>query len=185
MNTNIFDYPLWQRLVRTAFLIFGLALSVFMLVSILISLILSVLDPARQLGAEVLSTLIPLGVTFLFALGFLVVYLMFPSIHIRESGLQIRTPIYRSGWLSWDQLDVKELWLPSRKQGILGVIAEDISPLYAIIGLTQFLGAGKRAFLIHHTLDGYQHLLTILREKRPDLFEESDKLPNKEKLNNK
>lgn len=175
MNTITYNYPFWQRLVRTAFLILGLSTSLIIFASILISLVVSGLDPAYPLNAsDILSTVILMGAFFLFSLIFLVTYIMFPSIHVRDTDLRIRTPIYQSNWLTWDKIDdVKEIWFSNRYNKLVAIIVKDISPLYAIIGFTQFLGSGKRAFVIHHTIDDYQKLLTTLREKRPDLFEGS------------
>jgi hypothetical protein len=172
MERKTFDYPRWQHFTRTIIVAYVLLLSAIMAIVLLFSLASGVETSGHDFGlAQLVEVLISFVGISLLIIGSLAVYMMFPAIHVRADEFKISTLLYQSNWMSWEEIMmVKELWLSYRKQLLLAVVVKDISLLYAVIGLTQFLG-GQRAFLIHKSLNNHQDLMTLFHEKRPDLFE--------------
>lgn len=98
---------------------------------------------------------------------FILTFVQSVAVHVRGDGFRISTLFYTSEWLGWQEINsIRPHWFYDR---ILTVSVDKISPLYDLVGAFQLVGS--RAFLIYKGgINGYEELIEILRQKRPDLF---------------
>lgn len=91
--------------------------------------------------------------------------IMFPGITIRPDGFKIHSRISATRWLTWQTIHKARL-SPIGNFWFLGI--KGLGPLYWPAGFMWRLGAG--GIQISRHIDGYNELMRILREKRPDIF---------------
>lgn len=164
-----FEYTLRYQLIRVAFL------GALLLgdITICLSTILSVRALTGWTPPPNMRVPSELSVVFLNLLGLgllngilILVFSASPAIHVRNDRFRISTLFYKSKWLDWKDIDdIKLHWL---YRNIITVSITEISPIYSLVGAFQLVGA--RAFLISKGIDGYEELVELFREKRPDLF---------------
>ena len=176
---EIFHYPLWLRTLD------GCSWAFFILYmgSILCVLATSI-GSSRELFTE-LSLLKERVVNFgLMALVAIImigmataVMIRQPNIRTRNDGFQLFAPPYQSKWLAWDDIKkIKKRHSSSTKQHhTYAVILKgtEISPLYSILTFAWALD-GYRAFILTNKIQQFDRLISLIREKRPDLFTECE-----------
>lgn len=170
-----FDYPFFSKLIRIGYLIIALVVTIVVAISSVLT-VLTVFTGfvlPSNVGVPENPSIILLNVLFvcIFVGIALVNHLMFPAIRVGEDSFQLRTVTYESRWFKWAEISrIKEHWLSNRRRRILGFVIKDLNPIYFLLGILQLYGAP--AFFINDKLKGYEQLLEIIQEKRPDLFEQ-------------
>lgn len=109
---------------------------------------------------------------FLSVLGFnfLSLHVSNPSIVVQGERFRLQTALYKSQWFTWDKINaIEKPWtpLPTTKQ-IYGIAVEGLNPLFIVAGVNAQMG--QRAFIVTSDLEDFDLLLSILKEKRPDMF---------------
>jgi hypothetical protein len=90
-----------------------------------------------------------------------------PSIAVSEQGIQVRSLIHESPWLSWTAIKkVRGSFIRSQRFWLIGI--EGLGWPYKLNGLLFWLGTG--GFQVAPYIEDYQGLMKVLRERRPDLF---------------
>lgn len=171
-----FKYPFIYRLTRISFLIFAFIMELVVLSSMLATLITNLTDyslPPRITVPENPSSILE-GILFIFVFSviFLMNHLLFPTIYVEDSGLRIKTEIYKSRVFGWDEIVwIKEHRRSTKRRKFIVLHIERMSPIFHLIGLTQLYD--PPVFLISDRIKNFEALLEILRNKRPELFESS------------
>jgi hypothetical protein len=90
-----------------------------------------------------------------------------PSITVSEKGIQVRSLIGESSWLSWAAIKkARSSFMPSQQFWMIGV--EGLGWPYKLNGLLFWLGTG--GFQVTQSIEDYHGLMEVLRKRRPDLF---------------
>lgn len=170
--TLVFEYPLRHRLPMLLISVFILLIELLILAGVLVSLIRLITGQTllSSTGTDEPGTLIAATVFLVFmSLGMILVHLMFPAIHIRNSGFRISRLFYTSPWLNWSDIDgIRTHWLSRKRRQMIGIKIRGIAPIYGLIGAVQLLGS--KGFLVYDGIHDFAGLMELLRRQRPDLF---------------
>lgn len=164
MPYKVYKYPRFQKGINVV-------LFILFVVGALVAFIASMMnligrnDIGMQDMAGVLSTLV---VGFGLVLIALTVNMLTPDIRVQNDGLQIQTAFYQSEWLQWEDIVfVKRHPLSTKRRKMHSIGIGAIHPIYSLVGLTQQMGG--RGFVITQKIQGYDELMKIVEEHRPDL----------------
>lgn len=101
--------------------------------------------------------------------GMIIVHMLAPDIWIRDDGFQIRTLLYRSQWLKWEDIQaVEEHFLSSSIHRTHSILINQISSIYSFIGFVQQMNG--RGFILSEKIQDYDALIQTFKVNRPDLF---------------
>src|SRR5690606_6794775 len=95
--------------------------------------------------------------------GLCAILTMFPTVSVREDGWKIASPAGSTPWLPWSAISkVRRIPLP-RQSWMIGI--KGLNRIYWLGSVTFWMGMAS----IHLTpsIEGYDRLMAILREKRP------------------
>ncbi|MDA0246384.1 MAG: hypothetical protein OT477_23490 [Chloroflexi bacterium] len=106
----------------------------------------------------------------LLGFNFLSLHVSNPSLVVQGERFRLQTALYKSPWFTWDKIFViQKPWkpFPTAKQ-IYAIAVEGLNPLFLLAGFNAQLN--ERAFIITSDIEDFDLLLSILKEKRPDMF---------------
>lgn len=167
MNNNYYGYKGSFQVAKTILPIWGILISLIVLTSFLFSVTQSILVSSKN--TEVLHYVVP-GVLgpCLIAFIAIVVFAMYPSIHLSDNGIRTENWFITSDWIEWEVLE--EIRCPLPSSSVLAIkVRAGLPKIYRLVGLTQ--GLGNSGFLVHKRIQNYEHLIQELQLKRPDLFD--------------
>lgn len=177
MTVSEFSYSFYYRVVQFIFIfVFG-SVFIFMcgLLSYLFVKALVVAPPILAELGPLIRTILPflLAACMLLVVptlglfwGLCAVLTMFPTVSVREDAFKIASPAGSTPWLPWSAISkVRRIPLP-RQSWMIGI--KGLNRIYWLGSLTFWMGVAS----IHLTpsIQEYDRLMAILREKRPDLF---------------
>ncbi len=172
-----YRYPLGFRIIHRSLPIFFILIwaGVFCLATISLAnnraLFVDLATLPKFIGNLIL---IMLGATFMIGLAITRAIIQ-PNIRVRGDEFQLSTWIYRTHWLKWDEIKKiqKRVSASTKNHHTFAIILKGIgiSPLYSLLTFSWALD-GYRAFILTNKIGSYERLITLVQEKRPDLFTE-------------
>ena len=170
MKQKIYNYKPFPHLIGTTILPIMLLIGTTLIfLSVTIGLIAQILNLSTRV--QVNDSPLFLFLTFLLCGLFywisLSLHVSRPAIEVNEGQFRLRTLLYKSQWLGWN--DISDLKLPDLPIVSDYVIeADKLNILFLLTSLNT--GATRRAFVIGKNIRGYDELLAHIRKERQDLF---------------
>lgn len=166
MGYKTYQYPKFQKAVNLTFFV----VSIFMLLVLWVSLAIGLLGINDRIVSDASAVPAAILLGFMFILVGLAVNMLTPDIRVQNDSFQLKTIFYQSQWVRWEDIRfINKHWQSGKRLAMYGIGADNIHPIYSLIGFTQLIG--NPCFILTSRIQGYQELMQLLKTNRPDLFQ--------------